>query len=83
MRYGLIERRRTTPHEDTHWYWVSCKPDNIDRVYTGEEDQPNNSLFWHYPEKYTKEEAVDIMLKKQKNEIKEEIKWRSIIILIL
>ena len=75
MKYGAIERRRTRPDDKTDWTWSIIGPehDNEDRVDSDE--GPHNSLFWHYPEKYTKKEALDIMLEYTRNDYAEDILW--------
>jgi hypothetical protein len=72
MIYGLVEKHRTTRHSDTDYYWTIDRSDTEDREEIDTMYEPNNSLFWYFPEELTDEEVIKKMLKK----MREEIHWQ-------
>jgi hypothetical protein len=74
MRYGFAEIKRTTRGTDTSWWWLVQDPDDEDREDQNIEE-PSNSLFWHYPEIYSKEQVVQKMLDKREEELHDEFLW--------
>jgi hypothetical protein len=76
MKYGLVERKRTTGKDNTSWLWKIEPIDNEDRV-PEKEHKPNNSLFWYYPEGLTNKEILDIMLNKQREDLHDSIVWKK------
>jgi hypothetical protein len=76
MKYGFIELKRTTRSSDTSWWWLVQDPDDVDREEPEDGDYgPTNTLFWYYPEFYTKEQAIQKMLEKRKQEMHDNILW--------
>jgi pyruvate-formate lyase len=74
MKYGLVQRKRTTKNENTSWWWLVHDPDEEDREEQ-KEYTPDNSLFWYYPEYLDKKEVIQRMLDKQHQEIHDSILW--------
>jgi hypothetical protein len=76
MRYGLVERKRTTRDENTSWWWIVYAPDEEDREEQ-KEYSPSNSLFWYYPEYLDREEVIQEMLDKQYQEVHDDMLWQK------
>ena len=77
MHYGLVEFRRTSPHEDTDWV-LHVEPVDYETDRDEQSEyKPNNSLFWHYPETITEERAIEMLLDKKVQEMEEEAEWAA------
>ena len=75
MKYGLIEFRRTTKDENTDWD-LYIYHDGIDREEPTEDQmKPWNSLFWHFPETISDEEAIELMLEQKLKEVQQDYEW--------
>ena len=76
MKYGLVERKRTTKNENTSWWWRLYPPDEEDREEQ-KEYKPDNSLFWYYPEYLSKEDVIQEMLDRQYQEVHDNMSWQK------